>query len=125
MRADNFLDQFYTVDPESGDYIVEIALNDYDDIFNSWDSSVYNIRDLDSSLKSFLVDCAYDIDDNKKIILRFNMQDEKKDHVMEKNIEKGIRNYFAYCIYMLKKAYTERKKMALLHLWPLPSHLCI
>ncbi len=117
MKRDNFLDQFYTIDPKTGDYIVEIALKDYDDIFNSWDSSLYNIRDLDSSLKSFLVDCSYDIDDNKKIILRFNMQNEKKDLVMEKNIENGIRNYFAYCIYMLKKAYTERKKMALVYIF--------
>ncbi len=52
--SNRFLDQFYTIDPNSSDYIIEINLENYDDIFNTWDSSVYNIRDLDSSLKSFL-----------------------------------------------------------------------
>lgn len=115
MQANNFLDQFYTIDPHTGNYIVEIALNDYDDIFNSWDSSVYNIRDLDNSLKKFLVDCAYDIDDRKKIIMRFNMTDEKRDPIMEENIIGGIRNYFNYCIYMLQQEFSYRKGRALIY----------
>ena len=40
----NFLDQFYTIDQDSGDYLIDIALKDYDEVFNTWDSSVYNIE---------------------------------------------------------------------------------
>lgn len=106
----SFLDQFYTIDQKTGDYIIEIALKDYNDIFNSWDSSVYNIRDLDSSLKSFLEDCSYDIDSNKNIILRFNIHDQIKNIDMEKKIKKGIRNYFTYSLFITKKKFSTRRK---------------
>lgn len=108
----NFLDQFYTIDPETGDYIIEISLNSYDDIFNSWDSSIYNIRDLDSSLKSFLEECSYDIDLRSRVTLRFNMQDESKDQGTEKTVVAGLRNYFNYRLhFMRKKTHQERKKI--------------
>ncbi|MRH43485.1 hypothetical protein GH741_12430 [Aquibacillus halophilus] len=106
----NFLDQFYTLDSETGNYIIEIALKDYDDIFNSWDSSVYNIRDLDSSLKSFLEECSFDITSSKDIVLRFNIKNQVKDEEREKKIERGIRNYFNYCLYITKTKFSYRRK---------------
>lgn len=117
MLKNNFLDQFYTIDPETGDYIIEIAIIDYDDIFNNWDSSVYNIRDLDSSLKSFLEDCSHDIELNKKVTLRFNIKDEKKAPDTEETIKNGIRNYFNYCFHISKKKLSERRKKASIYVF--------
>ncbi|MTI80341.1 MAG: hypothetical protein FH758_05565 [Firmicutes bacterium] len=108
----NFLDQFYTIDPHTGDYIIEITLTNYDDIFNSWDSSVYNIRDLDSSLKSFIEDCSSDIDLRKNIILRFNIWHQDKDTVREKIIVEGICTYFYYCLHITRNRFHERIKRA-------------
>ncbi|WP_368646381.1 hypothetical protein AB4027_05840 [Alkalibacterium putridalgicola] len=105
----NFLDQFYTIDPDTGNYIIDIALKDYDEVFNTWDSSVYNIRDLDSSLKTFLDEFSYEIDSKNKIKLVFNMQDEKKDKEMEKTIINGVRNHFNYR-YFLTTKHTNRKR---------------
>lgn len=99
----NFLDQFYTIDPDSGDYIIDVALNDYDEVFNTWDSSVYNIRDLDSSLKSFLEEFSYEIESKYKIKLVFNMQNEKKDPEMEKIIRNGVHNHFNYRYFLTTK----------------------
>lgn len=110
----NYLDQFYTVDEESGDYIIEITIQDYDDIFNSWDSSLYNIRDLDSSLKAFIEECSRDIDINKKVTLRFNIQKETKDPELENTISNGIRNFFEYYAYITKRKLRERNKKALI-----------
>ncbi|HAJ70162.1 MAG: hypothetical protein ACTHVM_04150 [Alkalibacterium gilvum] len=105
----NFLDQFYTIDQDSGDYLIDIALKDYDEVFNTWDSSVYNIRDLDSSLKSFLDEFSYEIESKHKIKLIFNMQDEKKDAEMEKTIRNGVRNHFSY-LYFLTTKHTKRNR---------------
>ncbi|MDL4843098.1 hypothetical protein [Aquibacillus rhizosphaerae] len=116
MKTHNFLDQFYTYDAETGKYIIEIALNDYDDIFNSWDSSVYNIRDLDSSLKSFLEECSADIAKSKDIILRFNIKNQIKDMEREKKIEQGIRNYFNYCKYITKNQFSFRRKRSFFYI---------
>lgn len=112
----HYLDQFYTIDSETGDYIIEISLNDYDDIFNSWDSSVYNIRDLDSSLKSFIQECSDDVDLRRQIVLRFNMQNEKKSAETETLILKSIRNYFHYRLSSTQKRLRERRKKAFFYI---------
>ncbi|MGP4081409.1 hypothetical protein ACTWQL_16005 [Pseudalkalibacillus sp. R45] len=113
MKTKSYLDQFYTIDPEAGDYFIEIAIRDYDDIFNNWDSSVYNLRDLDSSLKSFLEDCSQDIALNKSVVLRFNIEDEKKEPNLEKTIVQGIRNYFDYNYHIMKKKLSDRWRKTL------------
>lgn len=105
----SFLDQFYTIDPETGKYIIDVALNDYDDVFNTWDSSVYNIRDIDSSLKAFLEEFSYEIDSKHKIKLVFNMRNEKKDREMEETIRSGVRNHFNYR-YFLTTKHARRKR---------------
>ncbi|QHS24215.1 hypothetical protein GWK91_15500 [Virgibacillus sp. MSP4-1] len=112
----NFMDQFYTIDQETGEYIIEISLQNYDDVFNTWDSSVYNIRDLDSSLKSFLEECSYDIDSKRSIKLRFNMNNQNKDEKMEALIAEGIRNYFQYSHYIMKKRFSEKRKRSIIYI---------
>lgn len=112
----NFLDQFYTIDEVTGDYIIEIALKNYDDIFNSWDSSVYNIRDLDSSLKSFLEDCSNDISRSNRIKLRFNIEHQDPDSAMEDNIKKGIKNYFRYRLFVIQNQFIMRRKRTIIYI---------
>lgn len=114
--TNKFLDQFYTIDPDSGKYIIEVNLKKYDDIFNTWDSSVYNIRDLDSSLKSFLEECSHDIESQKDIKLRFNMKKQERDTNKEENIEKGIRNYSSYILYTIKRDFSNMRKRILLYI---------
>ncbi|KGP73105.1 hypothetical protein [Pontibacillus yanchengensis] len=108
----NYLEQFYTID-EDGDYIIEIAIEDYDDIFNTWDSSVYNVRDLDSSLRSFIEDCSRDIDTSEKIALRFNVSKETQDKELEEKITDSIRNFFEYHYFVTSKQVHKRRKKSL------------
>ncbi|MTI65332.1 MAG: hypothetical protein FH753_01885 [Firmicutes bacterium] len=112
----NYLEQFYTIDRDTGKIIIEISIEDYNDIFNSWDSSVYNVRDLDSSLKTFLQDCSYDIDLYHDIILRFNLYEEDRDPKVEETITKGIRNYFRYYFHVTKNRVSAKRKKSLLHI---------
>lgn len=112
----NFLDQFYTIDSGSGDYIIDVALQDYDDVFNTWDSSVYNIRDLDYSLKSFLEEFSYEIEPKHKIKLVFNMQDEKKDPEMEEMIRNGVRNHFNYRYFLTTKYSSQNRKKSIIYI---------
>lgn len=110
------LKQFYTIDPYNGEYIIEIGIDDYKDIFNSWDSSSYTIRDLDTSLKDFLVKCSKDISIKHKVILRFNLATKKRDMAMEKLLEQGIRNYFLYSLYNIKNELTINTKRSIYYL---------
>lgn len=109
----SFLKQFYTI--EKGAYIVDISLRNYNSIFNTWDSSVYNIRDLDFNLKEFLEECAYDITSKNKIILRFNIKDQLRDKEMEELVCECIENYFQYCIYKVQLVIKQRIKTSLVY----------
>ncbi|WP_425447575.1 hypothetical protein [Dethiothermospora halolimnae] len=112
----NYLEQFYSIDEKTGDYIIEISIEDYNDIFNSWDSSVYNVRDLDSSLKTFLEDCSYDIDLKNNIVMRFIMDNQKRNKETEKRIEKGIRSFFRYRLYVIKSSLFNKRKRAIIYI---------
>ncbi|MUK87941.1 hypothetical protein GMD78_05955 [Ornithinibacillus sp. L9] len=109
-----FLEQFYTIDPITGDYMIDISVQGYHDVFTSLKPSVYNIIDLNANIKSFLEDCMNDIPSHQKIALEFNMADEIKDVRMEKEIEEGIRNYFSFQLFLLDNEFiTKRKRMVL------------
>ena len=48
MRPDrDGLGKFYQVDPATGAFLVEVALDRYEDVFNEWDPAPYKRRDLD------------------------------------------------------------------------------
>lgn len=97
----HFFDTFYTIDPETGHYVIDIDLN-YKSIYH-WDSFMYVIRDLDSNLILFLEKYGNDIALTKRVILRLNLHSPKKDLYLERKIEKGIRRYFEYCKFTTKK----------------------
>jgi hypothetical protein len=111
MKADG-LSRFYTLNPITGDYIIEIALNEYTDIFNSWDLSSHEIRDFDSELKLFLEECSNDIDLQHKIILRINVKDQYEDEKLEETIRESFRNYFNYSIILSDKILIKRRKQS-------------
>ncbi|WP_345243201.1 hypothetical protein [Pontibacillus salipaludis] len=113
-KPKHYLDQFYTVDKKSGDFLIEIKLKEYDDIFNNWDSSLYNVRDLDSSLKSFISDCSKDIDLSRNVGLRFHLSKEHPDLDKEETIREGIHNYYEYLQFVERKNITFKRRQAFL-----------
>ncbi|WP_163969699.1 hypothetical protein [Oceanobacillus halotolerans] len=113
--TNDFFNQFYRTDPESGYCILEITLKNYDDVFANWDSSIYKIRDLNANLKSFLEEFSYEIDPRTNIKLLFHMQDEVKDTNMETHIKKGISNYFNYRHHFVAKKTKQSRKKSLFY----------
>jgi hypothetical protein len=113
---EDFLAQFYTIDEDSKKYIIDVELEDYHDIFNDWESGVYNFRSLDSSLKKFLEGCSRDIDLKYDLILRFNLHDEKRNKETEATIKENIDNYFDYVRYNLKQELNTRIKKIIFYI---------
>lgn len=91
-------------------YIIDIALNNYEDIFNSWDSSSYGLRDLNSSLKAFILESSYRINLNHKLTFRFNIKQNIKDFNMEKLLKQSIINHFEYSLLIYNKRLYENRK---------------
>lgn len=99
----NFLNRIYSKDPASGNYVIEVKLNGYLDVFNKWDPAPFERRDLDSHLKHFLEECASDIPSRYPVILCFHVPHEKCDQAKEDLICSGIRTYSSLQIHLVKR----------------------
>ena len=97
MRPDkDVLGKVYQVDPATGAFLVEVALDRYEDVFNEWDPAPYKRRDLDPDLLTYLTECSLDIPLRYELSLSFTVPLEISDAEKEDRVGAGIRNYFAF-----------------------------
>jgi hypothetical protein len=97
MRPDrDGLGKFYRVDPATGAFLVEVALDRYEDVFNEWDPAPYKRRDLDPDLLTYLNESSLDIPLRYELTVSFTVPAEASDLEKEKLVSDGIRNYFAF-----------------------------
>ena len=97
MRPDkDGLGKVYQVDPANGAFLVEVALDRYEDVFNEWDPAPYKRRDLDPDLLTYLNESSLDIPLRYELELSFTVPAEAGDTEKEKLVSDGIRNYFSF-----------------------------
>ncbi|MCF8229022.1 MAG: hypothetical protein K9G58_00065 [Bacteroidales bacterium] len=102
MNTD-LLDRIYPKDPETGKYIIHLAINNYREVFNELDPAPFKRKDLNTLLRSFLENCSSDIPLKFDIVLRFEVNNEKKDEQTEEKIREGLRNFFLFLIFNQRK----------------------
>lgn len=109
MKKIEYLNKLYERSSETGNYIIEISLHKYGDIFNEWDHASYKKRDLDPELAEFIDNCSTDIPLKYGIDLCFYLPKELQNPEKEKIIINGIRTYFSFFVHsenrLLKEAY--------------------
>lgn len=111
MKKIDYLNKIYEKNPETGNYIIEISLDKYTDIFNEWDHASYKKRDMDPQLAMFLEDCSEEIPQQYGIDICFYLPKELKNVDKEKIIASGIKTYYSfyshYQMRHLKFSYTK------------------
>lgn len=91
------LNQIYKKN-SSGAYIIEISLNHYSELFNSWDAAPFKNKDLDYELKVYLEECSFDIPLRHKIQIWLYLPKKQRNKTLEKNAISGLKNYFRLTI---------------------------
>ena len=61
MSQNLFFRDYYRVDKDTGSYMIEIALNQYTDIFSVWDPVPFKKRAINPDLEFYLVSSAEEI----------------------------------------------------------------
>lgn len=115
-KRSSLIEKIYEKDPASGAFIIEVALDRYSDIFNDWDPAPFRKRDLDRDLETYLEDCSSDIPLKHSIVLQFKIPNAIRDPDKEQRIILGLRTYFSFLMYSLKKDIQESYKKNLLYL---------
>lgn len=110
-----YLTQMYKTDPDTDEFIIEISVDSYNEIFNGWDPSPVKRRDLDPEVIEFIESCADDIPLRYPIELHFYMPADQRDEGKERLSVEGIRNNFAYTIALIRRALSDIRKKTIIY----------
>jgi hypothetical protein len=92
----------FRVDPDTGTPILEIAIERYDDLFNTLDRAPFRRRDLSVDLKQYLQECSVWVPLPHPIAFEVQLSAEGRDEAREQEVVTGIHAYFAYLIHVAR-----------------------
>lgn len=95
--------EIYKIDAATNLYMIEVALHQYADIFNEWDSTPFKRRDLDPDLQLYLEESSSEIPAKYPIELCFTVPAGTRDQQIEADARDGIKNSFISKRYFLNK----------------------
>lgn len=105
----DFLNKIYEKNLDTGNFIIPVSLEKYNDIFNDWDSAPFKKRDIDPDLARFLEECADDIPAKYGIDIVFHVSNQQKDETREQMLVSIFRTYYTFYhmnqVKLLKNSY--------------------
>lgn len=99
----NLLNRIYPKDPESGKYIINVAVNHYDEVFNRLDPAPYNRKDLNSLLRGYLESCSSDIPLKYDVALKIDVGEDIRQEEKEEQIREGLSQFFLFLLFNQQK----------------------
>ncbi|WP_416672998.1 hypothetical protein [Egbenema bharatensis] len=103
MKQDKLFNEIYSIDQSTGFYMIEIALDQYSDIFNEWDPAPFKRRDIDPDLQLYLEGSSEEIPLRHPVELCFTIPPGRRDEKLEAEVQSGLKNSFAFKRYLLKR----------------------
>ncbi|NLY54050.1 MAG: hypothetical protein GX060_05470 [Firmicutes bacterium] len=104
MKNEPSVSSLYERNPNTGNYIIEIALDKYGDVFNEWDHASYRKRDMDPELAFFLEESSNEIPMRYGLDLVFYLPRQEMDVAKESVITAVVKNYYQFYAGMERKA---------------------
>jgi len=83
--------------------MIEVALDQYTDIFSEWDPAPFKRRSLDPDLELYLEASSEEIPLHHSIELYFTIPQGSHDDVMEEEVKNGLKNSCLFKIYLLRR----------------------
>lgn len=107
--------QIYRKFEDTDRLMIEVALDNYEDIFNEWDPAPFKRRDIDPDLRTFFEECSEEISLKHAIAIVFFLPKGEID--MEKQVKcvEGLHNFFNFNKYLAEKEIVRSRKNAVKH----------
>ena len=99
QKKSDYLQKIYEKNPSTGNYVIQVALDKYNDIFNDWDRAPYRKRDMDPDLAIFLENCFEEIPEKHGVDICFYLPKEEKDVNKEESLIAGIKTYYSFYLH--------------------------
>lgn len=103
MKQDQLFSEIYKIDEATNLYMIEVALDQYSDIFNEWDPAPFKRREIDPDLELYLEGSSDEISFRYPIELCFTLPKGIRDEHLEGEMRDGLRNSFFFKMYLIKK----------------------
>lgn len=103
----------YHTNQHNNAYLIELNLDDYQDLFNSWDGSALDRKELAPELSHFLERASFELPLKEEVELCFYLPEKKKDQTMEADSRATIKNNFRMNLFFVdRNLKTNNKKIA-------------
>jgi hypothetical protein len=107
MKPNRLFSEIYKIDESTNLYMIEIALDQYGDVFNEWDPAPFKRRDIDPDLQLYLEGSTNEIPLRYPIELNFTIPQGTKNQQIEEDLRGGLKNCFTFKLYLLRKELKE------------------
>ena len=98
-KKSDYLQKIYEKNTSTGNYVIQVAIDKYTDIFNEWDRAPFRKRDMDPDLALFLENCFEDIPAKHGVDICFYLPKEEKDVTREELLIAGIKTYYSFYLH--------------------------
>lgn len=98
-KKSDYLQKIYEKNTSTGNYVIQVALDKYNDIFNDWDRAPFRKRDMDPDLAIFLENCFEEIPSKYGVDICFYLPKEGKDISKEESLIAGIKTYYSFYLH--------------------------
>lgn len=103
----------YHTNRHNNAYLIELNLDKYQDLFNSWDGAALDRKELDPELHNFLERASYELPINENLELSFYLPENKKDKKMEADSRATIKNNFRMNLFFIDQNLKNMRKKIL------------
>ncbi|WP_143753370.1 hypothetical protein [Dethiobacter alkaliphilus] len=103
MRKKRYFQNLYKFEKEGNKYLIEVALDDYDDVYDDWDPTPFKKRDIEDEFNDYIFNSSEDIPLNYEIGIVLYLPDEKKDEKKEAALISAYQNFYNYAVLRLCK----------------------
>lgn len=93
----------YRKNPDNGKFIIDIALDSYQDFFHEWDNTSFKKRDIHPELVEFLDMCSEEIPIKSDMEIHFCVGDQPRIEKMEELIRQSYATYYDFFCRIKKK----------------------
>lgn len=98
MKKKSYFKDIYNFDKASNSYCIEVSLDNYEDVYDDWDSAPFKKRDIEDEFNDFIVNSSEDIPLKYKTTIVLYLPQSKKDEAKEAALRSAYRNYYAYVL---------------------------
>jgi hypothetical protein len=93
----------YHFNKDTQTYELDIAIDQYQDMFNSWDAAPLKRKDIEPDLIDYLEQAGEDIPFKEKIALVFMLPKETRDLKREKTVSQAVKLQFRFLLSVVNK----------------------